>query len=167
MLWVPFPQLSCDLQNPLQVLPKPACPSQLAWNSPSRWKLCPQSPAHAGLPCSSHHTIWLLCCHMCVFCSWKLSSRFLEDIAHIRVQSMHFSERMRLSFPGTQSRSGCTGVEARKLKAVWSFVPIPCGEAISILGALLPQPTAEAGKACRSTKDGPGPQPSLHLESQR
>ena len=63
---------------------------------------------------------------------------------------MHFSERMRLSFPGTQSQSGCTGVEARKLKAVWSFVPIPFGEAISILGALLPQPTA--GKACRSTQ---------------
>lgn len=143
-------------QNPLQVLPKLAYPSQLTWNSPSRWGLCPIPPAHAGWPCSSHH-IWLLCCLMSVFCSWKLSSWFLEDIAHIKVQSMHFSERMRLSFPGTQSWSGCTGVEARKLKAVWSFVPIPCGEAISILGAGSRSPLLRQGRPAGSHKGWPRP----------
>lgn len=103
----PFPQLSCDAAKPLQVLPKLAYPSQRSREFSIAVGTLPNTPAHAGWPCSSHH-IWLLCCLMSVFCSWKLSSWFLEDIAHIKVQSMHFSELMRLSFPGTQSRSGCT-----------------------------------------------------------
>ena len=69
---------------------------------------------------------------------------------------MHFSERMRLSFTGAQLQSGSTGVEARKLRAVWSPVPIPGGAATSISGVCSPSLLAQHlrslrwGRACRS-----------------
>lgn len=158
MLWVPFPQLSCDATKP------PPSPPQTCLSFTARMEFSiavgtlPTIPGPCRLAiCSRHHTTWLLGCLMFVFCSWKLSSWFLEDIEHIRVQSMYFSERMRQSFPATQSRSGCTGVEARKLKAVWSFVPIPCREAIGILGACFPSPLLRQGRPAGSHEGWPRP----------